>query len=235
MNIVDAMIILGLLLGAALGFKKGVIQSGVTFVGTILAIIIAYMLKNPVSKLMYTTLPFFHFSGALEGVSVLNILIYEGIAFLIVFAIIMALLRILIIFTGIIEKILKFTIVLGIPSKLLGAILGVIEAYIVIFVVLFVATSMSFTNGLTQGSKYTYKILDHTPILSKTVGDTFASISEVYSLKDKYENTKDKNAYNLEALDILLKHEVITKESAEKLVEKGKLEINGIDSVLNKY
>lgn len=234
MNIVDAIIILGLLLGAVIGFKKGVIQSAVTFIGTILAVLIAYYLKNPLSTLMYTHLPFFHFSGALEGVSVLNILIYEGIAFLIVFALILVLLRILIIFTGIVEKILKFTIVLGIPSKFLGLLFGLVEAYIIVFVVLYVATAVT-TAPVLQESNYTNKILNHTPVLSKTVGETFQSISEVYSLKDKYENTTDKNAYNKEALDILLKHEVITKESAQKLVDKGKLKIDGVEDILKKY
>ena len=84
-TIIDIIILLFLLMGALIGFKRGIIQSATIFLGIIFVIILSYYLKNPLSKLMYTYLPFFEFSGALKGVTVLNILIYEAIAFLVVF------------------------------------------------------------------------------------------------------------------------------------------------------
>lgn len=234
-SIVDAIIILFLLMGAAIGFKRGVIQSATMFLGIIIVIIVAYYLKNPLSELMYTYLPFFKFSGALEGVSVLNILIYEGIAFVIVFLILTALLNVLIKVTGIVEKILKFTIILGIPSKILGAIFGVFEQFVYIFVILFLLSKVTITTDYIMESKFATKILNSTPVLSNVVESSYQSFENIYSLKDKYQNVEDKNEYNKEALDILLKYDIIKKDSAQKLIDNGKLKIDGVETVINKY
>ncbi len=235
LTIVDVIIILFLLMGAAIGFKRGVIKSATMFIGMILVIIISYYLKNPLSKLMYTVLPFFKFSGALQGVTVLNILIYEALAFIIVFLILTALLNVLIKVTGIIEKVLKFTIILGIPSKILGAIFGLLEEFIYVFVFLFLLSRLSFTAEYINQSKLANVILDKTPVISKIVEDSSESFEEIYSLKEKYKNQGDTNEYNKEALDILLKYDIITPESTRKLIEKGKIKIDGVESIIQKY
>lgn len=234
-TIVDAIIILFLLMGAIVGFKRGVIQSATMFVGIIIVIILSYYLKNPLSKLMYTYLPFFKFSGALQGVTVLNILIYEAIAFLIVFLILTALLNVLIKATGIVEKILKFTIILGIPSKILGAIFGILEQFIYLFVFLFLFSRLSFTAEYINESFLGTKILDSTPILSGVIESSYQSFEEIYSLKDKYANSTNKEEYNKEALDILLKYAIISPDGAKKLVENGKIDTEGIDAIISKY
>lgn len=235
LTIVDAIIILFLLMGAIIGFKRGVIQSATMFIGIIIVIILAYYLKNPLSKCMYTYLPFFKFSGALEGVTVLNILIYEAIAFLIVFLVLNIILQIAIKATGILEKILKFTIILGIPSKILGAIFGILEQFIYIFVFLFLLSRLSFTAEYINESHLGTIILDRTPVISSIVESSYKSFEEIYSLKDKYKNTEDKNEYNKEALDILLKHQIITPDSAKKLIENDKLKIDDAKYIIEKY
>lgn len=234
-TVVDAIIILFLLIGAAIGFKRGVIQSATMFLGIIIVIILAYYLKNPLSKLMYTYLPFFQFSGALQGVTVLNILIYEALAFLIVFLLLTAILNILIKVTGIVEKILKFTIILGIPSKILGALFGILEQFIYLFVFLFLLSRLSFTAEYINESYIGTKILNSTPVLSGVVESSYQSFEEIYSLKDKYANSTNKKEYNKEAMEILLKYAIISPESAKKLVENGKVDIDGIDSIIKKY
>lgn len=234
-TIVDAIIILFLLIGAFIGFKRGIIQSATIFLGIIFVIILAYYLKNPLSKLMYTYLPFFEFSGALKGVTVLNILIYEAIAFLVVFFVLDAILQIAIKATGILEKILKFTIVLGIPSKIAGAIFGLLEQFIYVFVFLFLLSRLSFTASYINESSLGPKILNNTPIISNILESSYQAFDEIYSLKEKYENRNDEDSYNREALDILLKYDIITIESAEDLIDNGKLKIPDVDSILNKY
>ena len=234
-SIVDAIIILFLLLGAAIGFKRGVIKSDTIFIGIIIVIVLSYYLKNPLSKLMYTYLPFFQFKGFLEGVTVLNILIYEALAFLIVFLILNTLLHVVIKITGIVEMILKFTIILGIPSKMLGAIFGLLEQFIYLFVFLFLLSRLSITAPYIQESMLGNKILNSTPILSNVVEASYQSFQEIYSLKEKYQNTPNKNEYNKEALDILLKYSIITPEGAENLVENKKLDIDGVDDIIQKY
>lgn len=236
LNILDAIIILALILGAVVGFKRGIIKSVVLLVGTVLVIVLAYLFKNPISIFLYTHLPFFKLGGIFEGVSVINILIYEAIAFLITFSILMIILRIIIIVSTVLEKILDATIVLGIPSKILGAIFGVCEAFLFLFVGLYAMFQFNFFGAITNDSLYAKKIVGSTPLLSNAVDDTFDSFREIYDLQSKYA-TKDKNseAYNKEALEILLKKEVITPESVRKLVEEGKIKIDGIESILERY
>lgn len=234
-TIVDACIILILGIGAIVGFKRGVIQSAAQFLGTLAVIIIAYYLKNPVSEFFYTYLPFFNFSGALEGVTVLNIIIYEAIAYIVIILLLWAILRVIIVITGLLELILKMTVVLSIPSKLLGIIFGLAEAYIVLFVILFCANQIFMANNQKIDSKYASVILNNTPLLSEKVSNAYNSVDEVVSMASKYQDTEDKNEYNKEALDILLKNKFITADAATKLIEKEKLEITGAEEILNKY
>lgn len=232
LNILDAVIILFLLMGAVIGFKRGIIQSIVMFFGTIIAIVLAYYLKNPLSTILYTYLPFFKFGGIFEGVSVINILIYEAIAFLVAFGILMIILKVLVAITGLIEKLLKATIVLGIPSKILGAIFGVIEAFVILFILLYCINQFSWFSNITKESKFNNQILNSTPILSNAVENGFNSFKEIYDLEDKYKNS---NEYNKEALEILLKNDVITTDSVRKLIEKDKINIKDVDKILLKY
>ena len=106
MTIVDAVVILFLLLGAVLGFKKGAISSLVGLVGTIAVVVIAYYLKNPVADLLYNFVPFFDFSGSWQGLVTLNILLYESIAYILVFVVLYAILSLILRLTGVIERIL---------------------------------------------------------------------------------------------------------------------------------
>lgn len=234
-NILDVIVLFLILFVALLGFKNGAIKSSVSFVGIILIVIIAYILKNPIANFMITHLPFFDFGGAFKGVSVLNILIYEAIAFLIVFGILQVILKIIIHFSGILESVLKATIVLAIPSKILGFIFGLLEGYIYAFILLTVLSMFSFSIELTQTSKLNSPIVNHTPILTHFAKKTSQSIEEIYSLKDKYDDISDKRQYNYESMDILLSHDVVTIDTVEKLVEQGKLDINNIDILINKY
>ena len=205
----DVIIILFLLMGMIVGFKRGVFKSAVMFIGAILVLIISFYLKNPLSKLMYTYLPFF------------NILLYEALAFLIVYIILMTILHVIIKVTGLFEKILKFTIVLGIPSKLLGAVFGLFESYVFIFLILFVGSRLSFLDI----------IMTKSPVISNITNDYYKSFEEIYSLKDKYSDSLE---FNNEALDVLLKYQLITPDSATKLVEQGKLD-SSVNEVIERY
>ena len=227
----DVIIILFLLMGMIVGFKRGVFKSAVMFIGAILVLILSFYLKNPVSKLMYTYLPFFNIWN---GLKVFNIVLYEALAFLIIYIILLSILHIIIKVTGIFEKILKFTIVLGIPSKILGAIFGLFESYVFIFLILFVGGRLSFLAPLIDESKLADIIMTKSPVISNITNDYYESFEEIYGLKDKYENS-NKDEYNKEALDILLKYNLITPESANNLVEQGKLDFNGAKEIIESY
>ena len=75
MAILDAVIILFLLMGAVLGFKRGFIKSLVSLIGIILIVVISYYLKNPIANFMIRHFPFFSFTGKFAGLFALNILL----------------------------------------------------------------------------------------------------------------------------------------------------------------
>lgn len=229
-NVIDAIIILFLLMGAVVGFKKGVIKSVVSFVGMILVLVLSFTLKNPLSVFLYTYLPFFN-----VGITVLNILIYEAIAFLILFLLFSSILRIIIKITGIVETLLKFTIILGIPSKILGAIFGFLEMYLFIFVALFLLAQFNVQNSLITDSKMADFILGKTPVVSSVLDETYTAVKEVVTLNKNYTTTQNTEKLNQDGLDILLKYKVLSVENANKLLEKNKLKIKDAEQIVSKY
>lgn len=236
MNIVDLIIIILILFGAVIGFKRGFTKSLVSAVGLIAIVIIAFLLKNPVSTVLYEHLPFFQFGGVIKGVTVLNIALYELLAFIIVLAIFGIVLKILMIATSIFERILTLTIILGIPSKILGAIIGALEWFILVFIGLYVLNMPVVNVKEINNSTLAPKILNNTPILSGVIKDTNAVINEFASIKDKYtDKNVDTNEFNKETLDLFLKYNVVSVDSIDKLIKDNKLKIDGIDEVLVKY
>lgn len=235
MNIVDIIIIVILISGAVMGFKNGVTKQLVSFFGFIAVVVAAFALKNTVSIWMYENLPFFNYGGIFKGVSVLNIIVYEVVAFITIFVILEVLLRVILFVTGIIEKIFDLTIILGIFSKILGAIVGTIEYFVVVFVFLYILSLPIFNISFIEESKYKDDILSKTPYLSGYIDKTLVVVDKFAELKDKYEITGTANEFNLEALDLFLEYKVVTVKNIDKLVEKDKLKIDNIESILSKY
>lgn len=236
MNIIDVVILLLLGMFAVVGLKRGFFKQTVMTVGTLLVVFLAFAFKNPIADWLCLHLPFFRFGGAFQDLVVLNVILYQLLAFLLLLIVFFAILSILIRVSGILEKVLKFTIILGIPSKILGFLVGLIEGYVVIFVALFFLQQPTLNLEIFQESKLTPKILNSTPGLSLIVQDMNQTVQDIYHLKDQFGDGKDSNQFNLETLDVMLKHRIINVTSIEQLKENGKLDsITGIDSVLNRY
>lgn len=233
---IDILIILFVLLGGFVGFKQGFTKSLVSFLGVIIVIILSYLLKNPVSYFLMSVGPFFNFGGIIKGITVLNIALYEGIAFILVFTILMILLKVLLLSTGILETILKLTIVLGVPSQILGALVGLIKNYIIMFFILYLLSMPNFMDvSLVKNSKYREPILKNTPLLSNVASSSLKVLDEFKGLSDKYTETDSNNEFNLETLDLFLKYKVVSVKEVNALIKKDKINIKGIDKVLEKY
>lgn len=225
MNIVDIIILILLLFGAIGGFKAGVIKKLADFLGMFVIVILAFYLKNDLSVIMYENLPFFNFGGFIKGVGAINILLYEILAFLIIFIALLFLLRTVIMITGLVEKILKATVILSIPSKLLGIIVGIVEMYVYVFIVLVILTLPLFNISYLKESKISNYMLNNTPVLSKLSGEMVDIYSNVYSIvidKDK----KNNEELNTEIIELLLDRKVVTKVSVKKLVDQNKIQIS---------
>ena len=225
MNVVDVIIIVLLILGGVAGFKAGVIKKLTDFIGMFVVIILAFYLKNYISVIMYENLPFFNFFGLINGIDVLNILLYEVIAFLVIFIALLFVLKVVLMLTGLVEKILKATVILSIPSKLLGIVVGVIEMYVYLFLILVIVSLPIFDSSFLKDSKMNNFILNNTPVLSGVSEEIIDIYGDVYNIIDNRKN-KTNEQLNEEILKVLIDKKVVTKESAKKLVDKDKIHIN---------
>ncbi|MEE0634826.1 MAG: CvpA family protein [Bacilli bacterium] len=225
MNVVDVIIIALLILGGVAGFKAGVIKKLTDFIGMFVVIILAFYLKNYISVIMYENLPFFNFFGLINGIDALNILLYEVIAFLVIFIALLFVLKVVLMLTGLVEKILKATVILSIPSKLLGIVVGVIEMYVYLFLILLIVSLPIFDSSFLKDSKMNNFILNNTPVLSGVSEEIIDIYGDVYNIIDNRKN-KTNEQLNEEILKVLIDKKVVTKESAKKLVDKNKIHIN---------
>lgn len=223
MNVFDIVILIFLAFGALLGFKRGFTKQLVSLVGIFAIIILSFLLKNPISVFLYNNLPFLNFGGIFKDLTVINILVYEMIAFFIIFVLLTVIFKILLKVTSVFEKILKFTIILGIPSKILGAILGVIQNVIYAFIVIYILNLPTFGINIVEDSKVANAILDKTPILNSVCDKTLIVIDEISNLKEEYDSTTNVGEYNQKVLNLMIDNGVITKENAQNLINKGKI------------
>ena len=138
MNILDVGIVLLLIMFFITGFKRGVIKELVSLIGIVLVFIISYQLKDYIGNILCYIFPFFKFTGSIEGLSVLNIILYQAIAFLIVFSLLLSLYEVILKLSKSLQKIVNMTIILIIPSKILGGLISMIKGYIILFVIFIV-------------------------------------------------------------------------------------------------
>lgn len=234
MQLMDILIILVILSFGATGLKNGFFKQTVLTVGTIFVFILSYKLKDFIANFLSYHLPFFNFSGPFEGLTTINIILYQMISFILVFLVLTSVLVVLLKITGIFEKILKFTIVLSIPSKILGFIVGLAEGYIVVFIALFFLSQPAVNIDIINDSKLKPVILNSSLVLSSVVKDTNDTIKELYVLVKDYSDTNDKDSFNKNSIDIMLKNNIISTEYVETLIQKNKLDIS-IKSVVDKY
>lgn len=235
MNIIDAIAILIILSCMAMGLKKGFTKELISFLGFFVIVIAAFLLKNPISKILYENLPFFTFGGLFKGITALNIILYEIIAFFIVIAILTIVFRVLLFASSIFEKLLNMTIILGIPSKILGMVVGLVEGFVWVFILFYIVSLPLFNFKEVNDSKMIGPVLKNTPILSSFTKDFKVALEELSDLKEEYKNEGNKEKFNYDTLNILLKYKIVTTESIEKLNEKGKLKIENVNTLLNLY
>ena len=232
-SLVDAMVVLFILMGAIVGFKNGAIKEATKFIGLFLVIIISFVLKDSLMVLFYEKLPFFDFFGVIEGIDAINILLYQLLAFLVIFMALMFVLKVLTVITGLFEWLLKMTIFLSIPSKIIGIFVGIIEFYVYTFIILYVLNMPVFNLTLVSDSKFGNVILENTPILSEMVDGTVEVYQDVWNIIKNKEGKSNKEVNTL-VLATLLDNDLITVDSAKKLVKSNKIIIED-ESLLDEY
>lgn len=224
-GIIDAIILLFILLGGVIGFKEGVIKKLTSVVGLVIVVVLAFTLKNKLSVYFYENLPFFDLWGVFKGIQILNVIFYEVVAFLVIASVLMLAYRIILGITGLIENVLKATVILSIPSKILGFVVGLIESYIWVYIILFILTLPVINLKDVYTSKVANYIMEETPYLSKYTNKTVKIYSDLYEIIDNKGN-KTNEEVNEEAMDLMLKYDIITSESAEKLIKSNKVNVS---------
>lgn len=223
MQVVDVIILLMLGMGAVVGFKRGFIRQTVQSLGGILVVVCAFLFKGPLAAFLFKIFPSFDFDGMFSGISSLNILVYEVIAFVILLVLFGIIFRIVLTVATFIEKILDATIILAIPSKILGAIMGLVEYYLLVFIALFILTLPIFNISLINDSKFKDRILEGTPIVSSLASKTINSFDDIYALRDDFVMEADRLKLDQKVLQILIDNKVISTERAIALYEDGKI------------
>lgn len=223
MSILDIGIILTFVIGVFIGVKKGFINGILSFAGIIVSLVISFLFKDYLSSFFLKSMPFFKFSGSLEGMSSLNILMYEGISFLVIFLMLIGVLRFILKITGVIQKVIDMSIIFTLPSKIIGAIVGFANSLIVAFIISFVLINLTSTHDLVESSEFIPVILNKTPILSKVSKDYVSVFDSINTLTDKCKIDVDKSVCNTDLANQLIKYEIISPSEMLYLIEKGKI------------
>ena len=228
MNYVDIICFAVIIIGALVGFKNGAIKSIISLVGFVAIIIISYQFKGLLANVFIKNLPFFNFGGILNEIYSINILVYEGISFVIIFILLYCILNIIIAFSGIIELLLKLTIILEIPSKIIGAIIGAVEGLFFVFLVSIIMMQFGQTQKYIMESKVAKTIVERTPIANNVFKQTIVASEEIYTAIDKHKDDKNKLDANLDIVRALIKYGIVSSKDVQSAIDNGKLHMDNV-------
>ena len=237
MNIFDITIIFFIFLFGVDGFKNGVIKTGVSFVGMLVIFFISYAFKGLVGDLLCKWFPFFNFSGNLEGLVSLNILIYQLAGFFVLFCILSGLFHIVFSTSRFLQKIVNATIILIPISAIGGFIIGLVRGFLVTLLVLLALLIPCHQFDMFMDSSVANTILYKVPVLSDYVSDISKSLLEVTDLvTDIHKKKMTTNEANLQLIDHMIKYDVVDADTVKEINKVGKLkDVEGIDTYLEDY
>jgi len=233
MNIFDIGIILLFIMFFIVGLKRGVIKEAVSFVAIILVFVLSFSLKGIIGNILCVLLPFL----SLDGFVTLNIFFYQLLAFILVFCVLLFIYEFSLKISKFLQKIVNLTIILWLPSKILGGVVSFLKGYVILYIVfLFLMIPFGGFSLFRESACINY-MLYKTPVLSGYANSFVKPVQEVVTLSQNVnKNRISVNEANLEALDIMLKYNVVDKKTIESLQEVNKLDgVENIESVLNKY
>ena len=237
LNIFDIGIILLCAMFFIVGFKNGVIKEVFSLVGTIVIFAISFIFKGVIGNIMCLAFPFFELSGALEGITSFNILLYQILAFMAIFCILLSIYALLMALSDVFQKIVNFTIILIPVSKILGGIVAILKGYIIMFAVFLLLMIPLKNHDVYKESRLVNFMLYKTPVLSDSTSKITSSVEEIYKLTSKVSKKElTSTEANLETIDIMLKYKICDKDIIRQLIRKNKLtNVDNVESVLSKY
>jgi len=205
------------------GYKKGFLGTAIKLFKSVVALVFAYLFKGKLATYLSIHLPFFNLQGLFKGLDIVNVLIYELIAFVAIFAIVSLILKIIIDLFNIEERLFSLIVQLGIPNNLIGAIFGGLKSIIIIYFALSIFFVVSNFMKIDTGNSLGDYVVNM-PILKNSFGGTLDSFDQISELAVEYENTQDKGVLNHDAIGILLENGIISEEQLNALIDAGKVE-----------
>lgn len=205
------------------GYKKGFLGTAIKLFKSVVALVFAYLFKGKLATYLSIHLPFFNLQGLFKGLDIVNVLIYELIAFVAIFAVVSLILKIIIDLFNIEERLFSLIVQLGIPNNLIGGIFGGLKSIVVIYFVLSIFTAVANFVNIDTGNSLGEYVLN-IPVLKNSFGGTLDSLDEISELAVEYKNTQDKGVINGDAISILLENGILTEEQLSVLIESGKVE-----------
>lgn len=229
-TIIDIFLVLFIGLGMLAGIKKGLIKSLVSLLGLVAITIISFRIRLGLTDFLIDKMPFSNFGGELYGLTALNILIYNALAFVVIFVVLYCVLNIIVKVTGFIDTLLKFTVIWIIPSKIGGALIGFLEAWVYLYLVIFVLIQFSLTNTFVTQSTMANTILNNTPIVGTYLSGAKAAAIGIYDSIREYTKDESKTIddLNVRILQYEINYGLIGKAKANELIETGKIDLEGV-------
>lgn len=227
MNVIDIISIIIILLFGVIGLRKGVIKSLVQLIGTCAVIVLAFVFKDVLANSLMEHLPFYNFGGIFEGITAINVLIYELISFVVIYILLYCVLSIIINLAGIVEKLLEITVILAIPSKIMGGIVGLIEGVIMAFMLTFIFFHIPATESMVAESKFSIVLLERTPIIGSLASSSTKALEEIDEILKEMEDNENREDVNFRVLHVLVSYNIISKEDAQKLIDADKIAFTG--------
>ena len=237
MSIIDIVVILGIVFSGYLGMKKGFVKSLVSFVGIVVVFILAYFMKNPIADWLCLNLPFLNFTGSFKGETILNVIFYQLLAFIIMFSLLITAYHVVVKLSGLVERLLRTSFLLAVPSKVGGMIVGVLEGIVISLIAIIVLSLPVLKLDWVENSAIRNYLYNVSPIVGNITGSMNESVDEILELKEKFDNEEDKEEFNLACLDVMLKDNAMKVSLAERLVKSGKLNIDEEKAmeIVNRY
>lgn len=223
MGILDVIIVLILFISMFIGYKQGFLKGIISLIGISFIAIVSFMFRDNLADILLKICPFFKFSGSYEGITSLNILVYEGISFIAIFLLLFGALAFILGITGLIQKIIDISIVLTLPSKILSVIVGLINGAVVVFIMLYVMLNIN------PARKYVYKsyiskiIMERTVVLSNSTTNSYLAYEEINNSIKSCKKEHDKKKCNTSVANTLIKYDIVSKKDVEELILIKKL------------
>ena len=227
--VISIIVILVLVSDIIAGYKKGFLENTIKFLRVVISMLIAYLFKGSLSSYLYLNYPFFNLDGIFKGVSSVNILIYEVLAFFVLYIIVSLILKIICDILKLEERLLRLISIIGVPNKIMGAIFGGLKSLIFLYFILSLFFVVSTFFEIDTGESLGDYIVD-IPILKNTFGSVLDSFDQISELALEYEHIQDKSQLNTDAIDILLKYDIISEDNLELLIESGKVDYSITDA-----